>query len=730
MTFEHVLTGCAPTPLGSYLKALGVWRVVAEQIDATAQGLWINERFVLRTRLTCDELLKFFVEDYQPTPVVAPWNGGSGFWPNDRKDGIDAIAKSTKPRVALYRETIRACREAIRNQRWEQAPKEEEKAALIAMLRNGLSDAACRWIDSAIALTTDGPRYPPILGTGGNDGRLDFTNNFMRRLAEVLEQSPQASTEQLRSSIFEEPRPVLIKGAVGQFSPGSAGGVNAGTGYESESRVNPWDLILTVEGALLFAAAAVRRFAQDAAAAFAYPFSTRTVGAGSGAVGFNDEEESRAELWTPIWSRPASLSEAYALLSEGRAVLSTRAAQNGLEFARAVASLGVARGIDAFQRNAFLMRAGNAHFAVSLGRVEVRENAHAKLIEQLEDRGWLTRAREVTRYGIQGGRINRSVEAPARLRQVGRNLDEAIFRLASSASPEAVQEVLVALGALVLEVGRRPQSRQALPPPPRLSAEWVTHANDGSHEFSLAAAIASIDARTRTQAGGRQFDLPFRRHLVPLHLAATWEEWADSSYANALCTWTGRHLVRDLCSVLERRLTEVERREYKDKSVENALPLGGSCAASLASIANFLAGDTDDERIADLVAGLAWTVPGPSHATATRDENVLPFAYRVLKPHFAPRGIRSETATRKLFNPLQLVRLIRAGRVDDAIEGAQRAARGADVPAPFARMRPVSTVAPERLAAALLIPIGAKAHESLLERTYPDTKNERKEDFP
>jgi CRISPR-associated protein Csx17 len=35
---EHVLGGCRPVPLASYLKALGVLRLVSEQADPNAGG--------------------------------------------------------------------------------------------------------------------------------------------------------------------------------------------------------------------------------------------------------------------------------------------------------------------------------------------------------------------------------------------------------------------------------------------------------------------------------------------------------------------------------------------------------------------------------------------------------------------------------------------------------------------------------------------------------------------
>ena len=71
-THLHVLKGCAPTPLANYLKALGILRLVGEQADPQARGWWEGERFCLLTTLSKEELERFFLEDYAPTPLVAP----------------------------------------------------------------------------------------------------------------------------------------------------------------------------------------------------------------------------------------------------------------------------------------------------------------------------------------------------------------------------------------------------------------------------------------------------------------------------------------------------------------------------------------------------------------------------------------------------------------------------------------------------------------------------------
>ena len=707
--YEHVLEGCAPVPLAGYLKALGVFRLVAEQEDKNAHGFWHDERFVLRTTFNEERLVQFFIEKWRPTPVVAPWNGGSGFWPKDNREGITAIMASNAPRFDGYKETIRLCEALIDEKQFSEAPKQEDKTEFISLLRARFSAEACRWLDGAIALTMEGPRYPPVLGTGGNDGRLDFSNNYMRQLMKVTQGESDVSREALRAALFSEPSASFEKGAVGQFAPGNAGGANASTGFEGKSRPNPWDFALTVEGTLIFASAAVRRHAQDRGDAFAFPFTTRTVGAGTGVAAFSDESDSRAEFWTPLWSRAATLGEVEHLMSEGRAVVKDRTARDGFDFARAAAQLGFASGIDSFVRHGFLMRNGKNYFATPLSRMLIKENPKASLIRDLDRRGWLSRARSTMR----------GKTAPPSLGTIGRNLDEALFRLTGDGSAEAVQEALMALGALMLEVARRPKLRDAkdgLRPPPPLSKEWAEAADDGSHEFALAAALANLDATGDIR-------LPFRRHLAPLDGSKGQESWADTTEAQVLAVWTGRSLVRDTALVLERRLIEAQRHSFSNRE-KAELPLRGCRAAPLAAVAAFLAGQTGDARIAALAVGLAWCRAG-GHANPGAREEALPFAYAALKPLFAPEGVGpAEVNEKKRVDPLPLVRLIRAGRVGHAIRHAQIVAQGAGLPAPFIKREPAASLDTDRLTAALLFPIAPKAHARLIERAYPDLQKE------
>ena len=350
-----MLGGCAPTPLASYLKALGILRLISSNenhvdgvaADPKARGWWEEEHFHLKSRLHRDALCHFFLEEYAPSPIIAPWNGGSGFYRKDNQDGFGPLSsKKIAKRFALIAKAINIASVLLERQGLTERPQESDKVEFVAALRAEISDEALDWIDAALALSGDGLTYPQLLGTGGNDGRLDFTNNFMRRLVsrkkplglfEVESGKPSAEAlPLLLNALFDTTADGLYSAAVGQFSPGSAGGPNSSAGFDGAAKVNPWDFILMLEGAIAFAGAATRRHQGTTESGASFPFTVQTVGAGWGGIEATDENDARAEFWAPLWNRAARFREVDALLVEGRAVLNGHTARNGLEFARAV----------------------------------------------------------------------------------------------------------------------------------------------------------------------------------------------------------------------------------------------------------------------------------------------------------------------------------------------------------------------------------------------------------
>ena len=57
---EIVLHGCTPEPLMSYLKALGILRLVAEQADCEVRGAWRGGVFVVSSGFDEDALIQIF----------------------------------------------------------------------------------------------------------------------------------------------------------------------------------------------------------------------------------------------------------------------------------------------------------------------------------------------------------------------------------------------------------------------------------------------------------------------------------------------------------------------------------------------------------------------------------------------------------------------------------------------------------------------------------------------
>src|SRR5690606_20444742 len=135
MTDPLILGGCTPEPLMGYLKALGVFRLVAEQVDPTAAMSWAEGACQLHTTLGRPSLIEFFLEGYRPTPLLVPWNGGGGFY-GGGSEPLEAIERSRSERLALYREAIAAVRPLVPAGK----PKDDRKEALLRRCRAELPD--------------------------------------------------------------------------------------------------------------------------------------------------------------------------------------------------------------------------------------------------------------------------------------------------------------------------------------------------------------------------------------------------------------------------------------------------------------------------------------------------------------------------------------------------------------------------------------------------------------
>lgn len=674
---RHILKGCAPAPLANYLKALGILRLVGEQVDPQARGWWDGERFCLLSKLSKEELETFFLEKYEPTPLVSPWNKGCGFFKaND--PGLCPIENSTAPRFQRFRRGIKDARKlldeisladaAIRaikartktsrkgfqsieqrqlleadptyqimiQQLQEQLKKPENdievrakftndietirsmtcevsnlptkseaqllknsagyktllaasdrrfkalKEALIPECRRAWRGPHAEWLSAAVPLDEDGkPDWAWLLGTGGNDGNLDFTNNYMQQIVSLFDtksdtgHSRKTAVTLLGNALWSNPANNLESAAIGQYQPGTAGGANSSTGFDSGNLVNSWDLVLLMEGAVLFTSKATRRLDPNAFSKVSAPFAVRPHAAGFATQG--SEKAQRGEQWMPLWQQPATLSDIAALLGEARVQLGRQLANRPVDMVRAISRLGVARGIEAFVRYGYLERNGQSTLAVPLGQVLVRSHPRTYLIDDLAT--WMDRLQ----------RLSRDKNAPARLAHAERRLANAAFAaLTHDHTPARWQSILLA--AADIEAMQVTGTGIDAGPIPALRPDWISAVAEDSPEFRLALALGSAAAR---YFNDKPSD-PVRHHILPLERGGRSFKKADKKLVNdPRVVVSGRNPLRDLAAILDRRLIESAQ---QGKRLSRLVAAAG-CEARLDDLSSFLSGTLDLEKL-------------------------------------------------------------------------------------------------------------------------------------
>ncbi len=791
------LTGCTPAPLASYLKGLAILRLVAEQRDSGARGWWTDDVFHLESGLDRTPLLDFFLMDYRPSPIVAPWNGGSGFAEGDRTIALDTIRESQEPRFEDYRRTIKTVlsfpelspsgltvgellrlvetvasgkkskvrddllkvvsetREALSpaEQALARSPvtlgiaeledeitalkegmksankgetaleplraraaavrrliaaarkartilKKEHRQAgkedLVSACRDRLDGRAVEWIDAALVIGGDDEaRYPPLLGVGGGEGRLDYTNTFMSRLVDVLlggEASAHAETL-LRGSLFGEATEGLVVGSVGQYDPGRAGGYNQGPGIEhKEFPANPWDFIFTLEGTIAWASAVTVRHQAAGSRSLASPFTVSARAVGYASTADTDRQDARAEVWAPLWSRPATYTELRSFLAEGRAEVGGRRARNSIEFAEAAASLGVDRGVSEFVRYSLLKRRGDSYVALPAGRFPVRTRSEADLIRQLEPI-----LVKLDRFLRDFGK-----NPPARFLSARREIDEAAYAALLHGGASRLKAVIAATGRFERLLAQRDPAKEPRlrSPVAGLKPSWIVGADDGTIEVRIAAALASIGATGEVG--------PLHANLAPVDPRKPWA-WAEGGNQMA---WTGGSLAARMASLLRRRMLDAER------FLCSANPLWSNLRVSPEDVAAFIEGRVDETLLEDLLFGFTWVRwDGEARAREAQAElrarwsspvepREIQRSYALLKLLFLPGPLPTRRADPLQIRPeAAIVPLLCAGRVEDACRIARRRLYASGVTPVGAEF--TNSEGGPRLAAALLIPVRA-----------------------
>lgn len=816
----HDCDGCAPQPLANYLKALGILRLVAEQKDPQARGWWDGDRFRLATTLDREGLRKFFLDDYRPTPLIAPWNKGSGFYKAD-DPALTPIAVSSAPRLAPYAKAIAVARglldriaeadalirsikartktnksfqsekqrddlqgsqlfqrmkvdltseleraqagqdpdkvqlasttlrelaalvepaTALPSAKQAKALKESDgfkrllaaadrnfkqlKADLIPACRRVWRGGSLEWMDCAMVVDANGEAAcPALLGTGGNDGNLDFTNKFMDRIGVVFDLSDvtakpgRNAIDWIDHAVFGATTKGLVTGKdgkIGQFLPGGAGGANltAGFGGQDETLLNPFDYLLMMEGTLVFAAALAKRDDAHGRSRAAAPFAVGSHAAGYASAGSSDEGF-RGEQWMPLWSSPITGLEIRHLFAEGRAQLGPQSAKEPLDLARAVAGLGVARGITGFERYGYIERNGQSNLAVPLGRFSV-PNAVAPGLSCIDDlQGWLARLR----------RQVRDDHAPVRLKQVERNLSDSLFAVVQHPGEASRwQTVLVALAGVELVMASG--SGFAAGPVPPLRPDWAVVADDGSPTFRLALSCALQVGDFRRD--GRPVD-GIRRHALPMkgsRFNTRSEGLRQRLLSDPGVVMAGRDGTADAIALVARRLVESAQAGGRRLPLQ-AMPRTG---ARLDDLAALLAGEVDLDRVLVLARGLmainpqTWAEQPPVLRPMLVNKAMPDDAWMAIRLALLPWPLPKPDGRRIGTDPA-IVRRLAAGDAKTAIDLALRRLRAAGITATI-RSGSTDPASARRWAAALAFPITPQTAERLVRHLNPHTSME------
>jgi CRISPR-associated protein Csx17 len=703
------LPGLSPDSLGNYLASLGLLRVLSRKWPSTRIA-WREEVLqVVGGPPTLDDLLDELV----------------------RVAGTQSHSDVSKREWTQY------------DKAWSDAQKKGTKTKSGAPLALWQAEAqeAHLMLFGAHAVPHARVYFNPLLGSGGNAGRRDFSAGW-KRAVDALATAPKAgigrgkrmaagngdtgSVPDMRRSelgaflLGQSLTWLLEKLAAGSWFSEATKLYNSGQSPARVGQLSPWAMALACEGLALLVGGASRRLGARTRAVGAFPFVTQPVAPeAAGEAG-----RILGEIWTPIWARPMTLAEATTLFSRGRAELRGRGAVTPAAFATAIRQRGVDAGISEFRRfslgrttsaNTFEPRL-ETRFSLDVGPGETN-GAFAlptlvRVTALIEQRGFPRDRKVGQRWRFEG--LRGPIEA-------------ALLEVA--AEPQRSEAVIALLDAIVSALDRIDRNRSFREANVRwepLPLEWLpTSFADEQPGVEAQLALSLVSAFPVAQ--------PFAtyRFGVDWKCGSTFANFTHTERPPARWVWGPGDLARVLGAVLARRLLDQE--SDADQSRLGRAPL----AATTSQVRHWLDGDLDESLFSAWLSRLAlfdWRrVPQEMRALIQAKHHVpradgglallglmqplvdrRPLLVRGLSPNDL---LSDDTGARTAEAARSLVTLIRAGNVDAAqrlanSRYAMAGARLASFHATFAAYDPD----PDRLVAALLFTISDRDRTVLFER--------------
>ena len=635
---------CTSTLLSDYFKALGIFRILAEQNDPNITAYWRYDKFVLETNMSEEEILEFVLKQYKPTPIITPWSY------NKYVKTKKSIKEITEDKFESYHAVIRKideinemfCKILNLDEMKKDAITKKTKPLFLQLCRNNFPDKALPWLDVNVVLDGTEAEYAPITVSGGNDGNFDMAENFVKYLIEMLCRNEEYK-DLLRESLFGGSVRLEETTIIGHNPDGNSS-ATSGQSFEGKSLSNKWDYILMLEGIILFAGNLSRRQSHGRGKAV-FPFTTDGSRVGY-ATASDDERNVRGEVWLPIWNNPATCREIAHVFSEGRVQLNGKQAGTGTEFARAIVSLGMERGISAFQRFSIVQRKGDAYYYINAGKIHTANKSAVHLLSELD--GWYNPI-----Y-----RMSQSKVSPASIKRHVRNFENEVMEFCKYGKEEHLLKIMILVG----KMERQTSLSKELNPLQKLSEDWLEKSYDNSVEFRLAASIASI--KSDNCVGGIRENLEdIRENLEGMQHEKRWEHKKGSTAS----VWKeDDELLRNMNRVLQRRGID-----GKIKSLY-AIPIKGIIPARMDDIVKFLRGEVDMRKINDLVLPLSMisinqeTKYPWKHIRNDIYDMPIPEAYMIMKLILSPD--RDE----KIPYDTSILNMLHAKRFDDAYAKAAR----------------------------------------------------------
>jgi CRISPR-associated protein Csx17 len=382
-----ILTGCQVQPFCGYFKSIGLLRILNQQLDRKIRGYWREDGNFALDGIDRTQLLEFLTDRYKPTPLIQPWNNGTGFTKGlspdiptaerfDRHQRLAAICKSAAAFTGLNEKdkVDRPAKIAILNRLKQIVPSD---------LRAG--------VDTAWIVYPDLIKPNFLLANGGMSGNVDLGKLQIQNINLVFDEWGNAvagARAQLTAALFGDiGTHINIAGTIAFLSPVHTGGISSNSdGKKTEAQSNPWDYLLALEGLLSLTPNLCRRYRNSSDPIVAtIPFAVRPQAVGNGSLATGDK--CMGEIWVPIWHRPSLWKTIEHIFDRHRLTIDRQPVQTSTQAQLAVANLGRGSEIAEFIRYAFLVRNGDAQFAIALDRYQTGRTP--KISPAIEIDRWL-----------------------------------------------------------------------------------------------------------------------------------------------------------------------------------------------------------------------------------------------------------------------------------------------------------------------------------------------------